>query len=400
MMDSHTADMNFTVCHAIYRVCDNGVFLETCDHAFRVVADEYLTQKNVDVTNVSEFGWFLKRYESLLLEYENGSQRFELLHDHGGALWSIEIEACGDLLLVTGERMRDSGCNTSLEAISPNFLNHLNCVSMLVERSADGFIVRSRDAEIALLTGIEDGDNLGKIIEQHLLMLKSVSVINHCIESGKMFRFLDEYSSSSLCLQFLCTAIPINHVGRCSVLLLFYKLTARQYYELHKKNVYIEQYFISENIGAAFCDADTLSVNRSDELFNELIMLNPTLLSASSALREAHNTGGAEFELRELANAQGKSVQYNLVFAPLGELRQMLVIASPSKNIKTRFDSLSARLTKREKEVVEHVLSGCKNSYIALELGVTEGTIKKTLNNAFAKLNVSSLVEIIRLVYR
>lgn len=53
-------------------------------------------------------------------------------------------------------------------------------------------------------------------------------------------------------------------------------------------------------------------------------------------------------------------------------------------------------LTKREKEVLEMAAQGCSNKHIALELAVTEGTIKKQLSSGYDKLGISSRTELVK----
>ncbi len=52
-------------------------------------------------------------------------------------------------------------------------------------------------------------------------------------------------------------------------------------------------------------------------------------------------------------------------------------------------------LTPRESEIINYVLLGEKNEYIAQKLNVSTGTVKRTLSNAYNKLGISSRVELI-----
>ncbi len=52
-------------------------------------------------------------------------------------------------------------------------------------------------------------------------------------------------------------------------------------------------------------------------------------------------------------------------------------------------------LTVREREMIELVIQGYTNRYISQHLCVSEGTVKKTLHNAYAKLQISSRIELI-----
>jgi DNA-binding NarL/FixJ family response regulator len=51
-------------------------------------------------------------------------------------------------------------------------------------------------------------------------------------------------------------------------------------------------------------------------------------------------------------------------------------------------------LTAREREIVRYVAMGMRNAEVATKLAITEGTVKKHLNNIFQKLNIRDRVEV------
>lgn len=62
-------------------------------------------------------------------------------------------------------------------------------------------------------------------------------------------------------------------------------------------------------------------------------------------------------------------------------------------------DGRKKNITKREKEIVNLVSSGYTNKYIAHKLTISEGTVKKTLHNAYKKLGVSSRTELVNMFH-
>ena len=56
-------------------------------------------------------------------------------------------------------------------------------------------------------------------------------------------------------------------------------------------------------------------------------------------------------------------------------------------------DPLSS-LTTREKAIVSLVSRGLRNKEVALELGITEGTVKVYLHNIYSKLGVGNRTEL------
>ena len=64
--------------------------------------------------------------------------------------------------------------------------------------------------------------------------------------------------------------------------------------------------------------------------------------------------------------------------------------------LEIQMQHVDVHLTKRETEVLSYVVNGNKNSYIAARLGISEGTVKRTLSNAYSKLNVTSRTELMK----
>lgn len=55
-------------------------------------------------------------------------------------------------------------------------------------------------------------------------------------------------------------------------------------------------------------------------------------------------------------------------------------------------------ITNREQEILNLAATGCTNRYIAHKLIISEGTVKKTLYNAYKKLGITSRMELIKLM--
>lgn len=94
-----------------------------------------------------------------------------------------------------------------------------------------------------------------------------------------------------------------------------------------------------------------------------------------------------------------RSVYYDVSLVPIpdGGGRQKIFISCVNSSEKVRLRAGdTAKLTKREREVLDYVVSGVTNRYIAYGLGIAEGTVKKIVYNAYKKLNISSRNELVR----
>ncbi len=63
---------------------------------------------------------------------------------------------------------------------------------------------------------------------------------------------------------------------------------------------------------------------------------------------------------------------------------------------RSRLNSKEEILSLREKQVLELIIAGMKNSKIAIQLGISEGTIRKHINNIYEKLHVTNRVELMK----
>lgn len=80
-----------------------------------------------------------------------------------------------------------------------------------------------------------------------------------------------------------------------------------------------------------------------------------------------------------------------------GRNRYLLALC-PKENVLGNTNFLFSTLTQREHEVVNYVVDGKTNKQIACALDISEGTVKKIIYNAYQKLNITSRIELIKLV--
>lgn len=95
----------------------------------------------------------------------------------------------------------------------------------------------------------------------------------------------------------------------------------------------------------------------------------------------------------------GNIENYFLLAFPFIKKSKIYVLLSNCDGLlkydRRNFDMLSAR----EKEVMNYIVEGSTNKYIAFKLNITEGTIKKTVYNIYKKLGIVSRVELMRLFF-
>jgi len=95
-----------------------------------------------------------------------------------------------------------------------------------------------------------------------------------------------------------------------------------------------------------------------------------------------------------------KPVQQESLLAALESARQRDDQARAERSGREAFECRLARLTPRERQVLDHVVIGRLNKQIAAELGTVEKTIKVHRGRLMAKLEVRSVAELVRLTER
>lgn len=83
--------------------------------------------------------------------------------------------------------------------------------------------------------------------------------------------------------------------------------------------------------------------------------------------------------MRQVMNQIGQLVSLRI---------NMLQGDGPADPAETALTEVLSPLTKREKEVLDHLARGCSNRQIARSLGISERTVKNHLSNIFTKLGV------------
>ena len=95
-----------------------------------------------------------------------------------------------------------------------------------------------------------------------------------------------------------------------------------------------------------------------------------------------------------------KPVDATQLLAAVDRARQKDEEARGARTNREVFDRMIARLTPRERQVMDHVVLGRLNKQIAATLGTVEKTIKVHRGRVMAKLEVRSVAELVRLTER
>lgn len=90
--------------------------------------------------------------------------------------------------------------------------------------------------------------------------------------------------------------------------------------------------------------------------------------------------------------AAAHAIHQGLIVAPLARLDELWV-----ENLPNRADSLIEQLTPRETEILELLAEGLANKQIALDLEISEHTVKFHISSIYAKLGATNRMEAVRM---
>lgn len=149
-----------------------------------------------------------------------------------------------------------------------------------------------------------------------------------------------------------------------------------------------------------FDEEDILKVEQGNRAFFEMDGIS--VISHMSPLffkelQTKHQAANVQVHLMNNGKEQTFQISGMPFFFGKESIPKILLTCEKLRLVKRKKNAVYELLTKREKEIMLLVINGDKNSFIAHNLHITEGTVKKTLSNIYRKLSISSRTELIRL---
>jgi FixJ family two-component response regulator len=136
------------------------------------------------------------------------------------------------------------------------------------------------------------------------------------------------------------------------------------------------------------------------------LQLQQTLASADACQPIIFVSGAGDIPTSVRAMKAGavdfltKPVQRQELIAAVERARERNIQARQSKQDRDDLDRRLARLTPRERQVLDYVVAGQLNKQIAAALGTVEKTIKVHRGRMMAKLGMHNVAELVRLAER
>ena len=382
-----------------YRKEGDNLYIESCDAGYLA-----LNRYSKRVIGARVPGTAQEKALSELLDqfFSNSPDQIDMIFEQSGAMWEISADIDAPLMHVTAHTLSQSR-EAGVGNIPRHMLDGVESASMLITTSQDELMVDRFSANLLKYGSLDRGMNFDQWAIGNLVRIKSSALLRWCGQTHTTMRMLDYLRTADGPKPFVCMIIPLDLVGYTGFHLVFYFIRNEDFYELHHRSDFIEDYYINDNVGTAYLDVQHRRLLRSDIVFDAVFaennLENQRILFESEALANAQKKQNVVFTELYFHTAGGEK-PYSVVFIPfLSRDSLVMAVMAEKTSVLSAADKLMERLSPREKEVVQLVLEGKRNADIAAALAIAEGTVKKILSNAYDKLGIRSRVELVRMIY-
>ncbi|MEG2038985.1 MAG: LuxR C-terminal-related transcriptional regulator [Oscillospiraceae bacterium] len=346
-------------------------------------------------------------------KWKNLRQPFSYIYERNGESWVATIEVTSDEIngIVRKANPTDMGENESndfslFEDISED---SSNTVSLLLRLTGNSFELESSNELLTILAHEygSDGKDMS-IVDEH-----QVNNLLNCVKRNKQIKRIigiDGFNIVDSKHYYLVNAIPILHTDITGVLIRATDITSEYCARVPRKPSQDMNYeYLMNSSLFGIC---TLNINENNitlggynnyfkRLINENVITLPELRNCK-AVQDCIESIQINSGHIVKSNSQGISIEYLVNGVPVlhdEKLERILIFISPQEESFEKYAQLKSKLTQRELEILTFVADGFTNRYIAKKLEISEGTVKRTIYNAYKKLEIGSRVELVRIFF-
>lgn len=336
-----------------------------------------------------------------------------LVREAGGAYWETNIYFDGCRLKVSGKRLN----NILSEKISDRYLNYFNfnCLqahdnhSLILRRQPDGrYCVESCSDQLDRLFGIplSGCPDFGQVLRKNFLWFRSASILDDCLRVNKPLRVLELFHRNGEHKYIFATLSPMIGGGESRIIISGCRLDDEEYFRMQQQPVdMFKELYESRFMGICLFVMQAVSEHarpfllKSNPFFDTLLKdkgLDLCDIAESAVMRSCIKSQNISAGSVTLPLSEGG--RFFMCAIPTENKNRYLIALSPKESIPGNTNILFSALTQREHEVVNYVVDGKTNKQIACVLDISEGTAKKIIYNAYQKLNITSRIDLIKLV--
>lgn len=369
-------------------------------------SDTYLSLRGLDRSYLgSEIRAVFNYRDVLALELlfhrlQHGADSLVYFREFGGLVWQVEaLYRVGSVTFLGSELRSVAALNRAALTCQlcqppPELLQKCPAESILLRAEGETLQVESLSPKLARLTGLSRNCGLAALWSC-LYSLNPEGVARACLSSGVGTRYVDIYSRGGQTRFLLLEYLPLCH-AESRVVINIRQLGEDEFFSLQQRQLDFAPERTPLRVWAAYGlfapMGDRFELRRYNHIFAELLRcdgaeqeLTRKLLSPCVA------ADGQKCDIAVI----GGSRYYCAAAMSNGEIHLYML---PFSEFQSGIDQRLQQLTPREREITLCVIDGLSTREIARKLFIADGTVKKTVSNIYAKLGVSSKIELIHQV--
>lgn len=253
------------------------------------------------------------------------------------------------------------------------------------------------------LSGCPD---FGQVLRKNFLWFRSGSILDDCLRVNKPLRVLELFHRNGEHKYIFATLSPMIGGGESRIIISGCRLDDEEYFRMQQQPVdMFKELYESRFMGICLFVMQAVSEHarpfllKSNPFFDTLLKdkgLDLCDIAESAVMRSCIKNQNISAGSVTLPLSEGG--RFFMCAIPTENKNRYLIALSPKESISGNTNILFSALTQREHEVVNYVVDGKTNKQIACVLDISEGTVKKIIYNAYQKLNITSRIDLIKLV--
>lgn len=409
LIEQKMEDRDFLI--VIFRIKeDREIAVENCNRTYSELTG---VSKGICAKDFRAFCrcMYTRRILDLTAAAEEKDAIYEFIQIWADRYWSCTVILNEDKMIVLGRRIvppffsyLDQLQATRMKQLFPGRLQY----SILLEHREGAFYIESCSPPVADFfksVGVSSiaGRCFDSLLSERKPMLLSGDLLRLCMKSDSPVAMLDMSLSAeeSVLYAYFFHALPINHAGCEKLFLVIVPLSEREFLSFHKKSVSKYEAILK---GSPYCmglykyKQGILIKNKQLEELLERLQFSGQDILALPFIRECRLKEKLAFCKQKILTKLGTYEEYICYAIPETEDESIMIALLPETESGKLSKLALKQLSNREREIIELVIDGYTNKYIAKRLRLSEGTVKKTIYNAYKKLNVNSRMELLNLV--
>ena len=336
----------------------------------------------------------------------------EIKYENKNTLWKICVKGENSSIKISGEKIFDFDINTSYanRYFYENSILSSEFSGMVVVSLKDGQLITETYAGSAkeFFPEIKTGVPLNNSLKGKEGFGKLETVINRCIKENIPIHYYDSCKMADGAARIIYLSIkPISNNSSISAIIYLRQIDGSENLPVEKYNNFnfVNKYIVGfgmidcsmpENIYFFDINPFLLHLAANDAIsFDSLIKSEPV----STAVLKMTSCCGSYI----YGNKYNMNIPYIVSVVPNIKNNKAvgaILTVIPAKNTGEICTDGFKALTNRESEVANIAAKGYTNRYIAHNLNISEGTVKKILYNCYRKLGVNSRIEMVKMLFR